>query len=285
MFDKVTLGIRGDLNLLKKRILENPSCNTSVSFVGKRKKDEIHYIYFETKNDLYSLDQFLNVLSEYIIDRYEPQFIKRLLQEGFPTLSPVHQREVLRAAERFADDLEIGYQARKQSILLSLYDYLREDSVMLLDGFVAFRLKHYEAILELLTDRLVENCITQREYEDFIGLLKYFVNIQENRPHLVHVVISVNGSYTLVSESGENITERCLSDFVDCGNIPDNTNFDDLLISMLITLAPENIAIHNSEQIRNKELFQTIKRVFDGHLAYCTGCDICAVKNSKTKKM
>ena len=285
MFDKVTLGIRGDLKPLKKRILENPYCSASVTFAGKRIKDEIRYIYFETENDVFLLDQFVNLLAEYIIDRYEPQFIKRLLQEGYPTLSPVHQREVLHSAEHFADDPEIGRKARKQSILLSLYDYLREDSVMLLEGFVAFRLKDYEAILETLTERLVEECITQKEYEDFIGLLKYFVNMQENRPHLVHLVIIADGSYALLSETGENITQRCLADFIDVEDLSCRANFDDLLISMLITLAPENIALHNCEHFRNKELLQTIKRVFDGHLIYCAGCELCTVKSTKSTKV
>lgn len=282
MFDKVTLGIRGDLNFLKKRIMENPNCIPAVSFAPSGNQNGNHYIYFEANDDLYLLDQFLNVLAEYIIDRYEAQMLKRLLHEDYPTLSPAQKREVLRGAELYTDDPEIGYSARKQAVLLSLYDYLREDSVMLLDGFVAFRLKEYESMLENMSERLVDGCITQREYEDFISLLKYFVNIQESRPSLTHVVVTVDERYELLSESGENITGRCLSDFVDCNDIPENANFDDLLISMLITLAPESIMVHNADQIRNKELFQTIRRVFDGRLAYCTGCDLCAAKSATT---
>ncbi len=285
MFDKVTLSIRGDLNPLKKRLLENPCCSTSVTFSGKRKKDDIQHIYFDAGDDLFTLDQFLNVLAEYIIDRYEPRFIERLLQEGFPTLLPAGHREVLRSVKDFADDCEVGKSARKQSILLSLYDYLRDSSEMLLDGFVAFRLKDYEAILETLTERIVEECITQHEYEDFIGLLKYFVNIQENRPRLTHLVITADGSYALISETGENITERCLAEFIDSEEFPPDANFDDLLISMLITLAPQNIALHNSEHFRNKELLQTIKRVFDGHVTYCRGCELCSVKSSTNTKI
>lgn len=282
MYDKVTLGMRGDLNFLKKRILENSDCIRAVSFSPAEKKNEVHTICFRVNDDLFLLDQFMNVLAEYIIERYEPQLLSRLLTESYPQLSAAQKREVLRTKERCSDDPDIGYNARKQAVLLSLYDYLREDSCLLLDGFVSFRLKEYEMMLKTVCERLVEDCITRHEYEDFIGLLKYFVSIQEARPQLVHVLVTIDGRYELFAQNGENITERCLSDFIDVSDIPSNANFDDLLISMLITLAPKSIVVHNAEQIRNKELFQTIRRVFDGHLIYCTGCEICAAKSVTT---
>ncbi len=282
MFDKVTLGIRGDLNFLKQKLLQNSPQIPSVSFSALDDSTGFYFVCFEPKNDLHTLDQFISVLAEYIIDRYEPQMIKRLLKESYPSLPPAQKRNILRGIEVYADDPDIGYSARKKAVVLSLYDYLREDSDMLLDGFVAFRLKEYESMLENMVERLVDDCITQREYEDFIDLLKYFVSVQEIRPSLAHVVVTIDGRYCIVSEQGENITQRCLSDFVDCSNIPENTNFDDLLISMLITLAPQKIMVHNAENIRNPELFQTIKQVFAGQIAYCTGCEICAVKSMTT---
>lgn len=287
MFDKVTLEIRGDLNPLKKRLLENPSCSSSVAFSGSRKKDSIHSVEFDSQNDLFALDQFLNVLAEYILERYEMSKMEHLLREEYPSLPLAGRREMLRCVKQFEDDCEIGREVRKQAILLSLYDYLRDNSEMLLEGFVTFRLREYESLLERLAERVAEACMTQREYEDFIGLLKYFVNLQENRPHLTHLVVVADGSYALLSEAGENITERCLAEFTEEDEIPEVADFDDLLISMLITLAPRNILLHNAEAFRNKELLNTMQRVFDGHFLCCKGCDLCrmwqAKKNQHTK--
>ena len=67
--------------------------------------------------------------------------------------------------------------------------------------------------------------------------------------------------YTVLDENNEDITEKCIADFGGVEETP-YENFDDLLISVLITLAPEKIVIHNGENIKNRELFDTIKRVF-----------------------
>ncbi len=278
MFNKVSLGIRGDLNLFKKHISQCSVPGHQILFNSPQNKDELCVIEFVLNNDLKLLDKVLNTLSEYIIERYEQQFINRILSEEYTYLSPKQKREIISSISTISDDPVLGYRPRKQAVLLSLYDYLREDSFMLLDGFVAFRLKEYETLLGAAIKQLVEECITRHEYENFISLLKYFVNIQEPRPKLTHIYVLPDGRYELFSEQGENITKKCLSDFVDTDDIPENANFDDLLISMLITLAPKNIVVHNHKEIKNKELFTTITRVFDDKMLNCDGCSLCTKK-------
>ena len=282
MFNKISLGIRGDLNLLKKHLHQCNVPGNQILFASQKNKDDLYVIEFTLNNDLKLLDKVLNTLSEYIIERYEHKFINRILSEEYTYLSPKQKREVIRSISSISDDPVLGYRPRKQAVLLNLYDYLREDSFMLLDGFVAFRLKDYETLLSSAVARLVEECITRHEYENFIGLLKYFVNIQEPRPNLTHVYVLPDGRYELFSEQGENITKKCLQDFVDTDDIPENANFDDLLISMLITLAPKNIVVHNHKEIKNKELFTTITRVFDEKILNCEGCSLCAKKQVLT---
>ncbi len=279
MPDEVVLEVRGDLNGLKKRMAEFAVLNSSVRFIPASSKDDIHTVLFQTGEDAFRFEHFMQLISEYIIERYEAPLLRRILTEKYPQLSATHTREILRSIECFSDDHRLGFSARKAAVLSSLNDYLSENNTMLIDGFVSFRLKDYEALLEVLAEKLVENCITRHEYEDFINLLRYFVSIQNVRPSIVHISVTVDGRYELFSEEGEDITDRCLSDFVDPEDVPDNANHDDLLISMLITLAPKHIRVHHAEQIRNRELFRTIRRVFSGSLSYCTGCDMCTIKS------
>jgi putative sporulation protein YtxC len=51
--------------------------------------------------------------------------------------------------------------------------------------------------------------------------------------------------------------------------------YDDLLISSLITLAPNRIIIHPSHNITKKEIINTIEKVFSGKVEICSGCKIC----------
>ena len=87
---------------------------------------------------------------------------------------------------------------------------------MLLDGFVAFRLKEYETLLGAAIKQLVEECITRHEYENFISLLKYFVNIQEPRPELTHVYVLPDGTYELFLDSARELCRERMVPVCDC---------------------------------------------------------------------
>ena len=150
-----------------------------------------------------------------------------------------------------------------------------------MEGLVTFRMKEYEALLTQAAEQLFDIYLTHKEYEEFIELLRYFVNVQSARPHLTHLIVHSRGMYTILNEDKEDITAECISDFARPEEISTD-NFDDLLISMLITLAPEKIIVHNSVDIKNAELFDTINKVF-GKVEYCTGCEMCGVKAAQCK--
>ena len=221
-------------------------------------------------------DECVSALADYIIEKYERPIINKIIRESCGKMSSVQKKFVLDGIARYNTDELIGYEARKRLICDRLCDYLAENRPgLFLDGFVSFRLKEYEGLLEEMVEVLSEDYLTEREYDEFIGLLRYFVSIQKQRPALAGVLVRTDGVYEIFNSGGENITRKCLADFVSEDAAARNVNFDDLLISMLITLAPEKIIIHNGDKIKNNELFETIKRVFDGNVTYCPGCGLC----------
>ncbi len=275
LFEQITLGVSGDTNLIKTRLYNRPEGVLPVSYAKDEESEPVTYISFEPSGDLHALDSYLHVVAEYIIERYETRILRRILEEQYKELSLVQKREILKRVPCYLDDPEVGYGARKQTVVLSLYDYFKEESLMHIDGFVTFRLKEYEALLVQLAEKLAEDYLTMREYEEFIDLLKYFVNIQENRPDNVHICIEKAGGYRLLDHSGLDITAGSFADFVEGEVLLTEDVYDDLLISVLITLAPKEIVVHNKKAIKNKELFTTIERVFDGKVTYCGGCSFC----------
>lgn len=275
MSNRITLGVNGDTNLIKSRLYNHPKCVFPISITKDRDEQTITYIHFDPTDDIFVLDQYVNVLSEYMIERYETRILKRILDEEYGYLSPLKKRELLKNISRFTDDPEFGYEARKRAIILSIYDYLKEDKTMLIDGFVSFRLKEYELLLCKMTERFIDQYTAQKEYEEFIELLKYFVNVQGMRPENVQICVKEKDGYRILNESGSDITEKCFADFLEGECLLTEEMYDDLLISILITLAPKNILVHGSENIKNKELFKTITRVFDGNIHYCAGCALC----------
>ncbi len=275
MSSRITLGVNGDTNLIKSRLYNHPKCVFPISITKDRDEQTITYIHFDPTDDMFILDQYVNVLAEYMIERYETKLLKRILEEDYSDLSSLKKRELLKNISRFTDDPEFGYEARKRAIALSVYDYLKEDRTMLIDGFVSFRLKEYELLLYKMTERFIEQYTAQKEYEEFIGLLKYFVNVQSVRPEMVQICVKEKEGYRILNESGTDITEKCFADFLEGEFLLTEETYDDLLISILITLAPKNITVHGSENIKNKELFKTIKSVFAGNIHDCAGCPFC----------
>ena len=276
MNETISLGVGGDINLIKSRILSNPDCIFPVSITKDTKEDTITYFNLEYNEDIRILDKYLNVLAEYVIDRYETPILRRITEEKYGYLSQKAKRDVIKNVILFSDDKKLGYNARKKCVLLSLYDCLKEGKKMFLDGFVSFRLKEYESMLSELIERLVDDYNTKQEYEEFIELLKYFVSVQEPRPDILNVTVLKNGGYKIENDKGEDITAKSLSEFVQGAAILTTEEYDDVLISVLITIAPKKIIVHRAENIKNRDLFLTIKKVFE-KVEHCTGCDLCLV--------
>lgn len=258
MEDFIELKLKNDKALLNEQIVSLKAFPIKVS---ENENKEISVIYFLNGNDgLY--DKFMTCLSEFVIKRYEKKLLKRIISTKWNDFIEFQLFDVLEKITEIDDDEYIGYELRLNTVKKELYEYFKSDRRGRLTGLVQFRLPEYIDILEKCAERLVEIFYTQREYEEFIGLLKYFVNVQGERPRLVHLYVNKQGMYTVLDENNEDITEECIEDFGGVEEIP-KENFDDLLISVLITLAPEKIVIHNGENIKNKELFDTIKKVFE----------------------
>lgn len=213
----------------------------------------------------------IQALSRFIIDKYEKGCLGKIINQNYCYYSPFERSAILKT---FEHDGAGEMPERVNIIREQLSEYLNTKDEIQLDGFVNFRLKEYKKRLEALVDKAVESFLTKREYQEFIKLLKFFVSLQQNREPHVHVVAEMGGYYTIYNQMLMEITFRCALDFgLDIGG--EKINYDDLLISSLITLAPHKITLHNSDRIKKIEVLETINKVFPGAVALCPGCSLC----------
>jgi len=232
-----------------------------------------------------------NALADYIIRQYEERLIARIINSNFGYFNAAEKKEILARAlnvirnedKSFINSL---FQIRRRNVIVRrLMDYFDNSNSIILDGFVNFRLKDYMKDLEDIVDKAVDDFLMEREYREFIRLLRYFVEIQEPKIDTVHVIVGYDNKYMLLDGSRKEITNECIQEYVN--EITEGEiNYDDLLVSSLITFAPRKVIIHSMGQFRNKELMETIKNVFYGRVIICQGCDICSMKmaKSETKK-
>lgn len=129
-----------------------------------------------------------------------------------------------------------------------------------IDGFVTFRMKDFVKDVKKDIANTVNELRVEKEYNEFINLLKYFVEIQRPKIETIHIHCK-SGGYKLMDGNGQLIDNRLMESLAKevCEK---GVNNDDLLVSTLITLAPGNIIIHNYGLFNNRELLQTINRVF-----------------------
>lgn len=229
-----------------------------------------------------------NVLADYIIRRYEQKLIERIINSNYCYFSPMERKEILKYALNILMNEEKAFlnsyfQIRRRNMIIHrLLDYFENSNNIILDGFVNFRLKDYVRDLEDIVDKAVDDFLMEREYREFIRLLRYFVDLQDQGFSEIHVIASFDGRYILLDETKREITNECIKEF--SSEISgDDINHDDLLVSSLITLAPRKITIHGVGQFKNKELLETIKNVFCGKVFLCGGCEICAEKAAKNE--
>lgn len=229
-----------------------------------------------------------DALADYIVNKYEEKLIKRTINSNYCYFCSSDKKEIsnfamsnLRSEEK--NFLHSILQMRRRNIIVQkLIDYFEGSNTLMIDGFVNFRLKEYIKDLEEITDKAVDDFLMEKEYREFVRLLRYFVDVQEPKFEIIHIVIDYYGKYVLVDDTGREITYECIQEFID--EISDGEiNYDDLLVSSLITLAPKQILIHGVERFKNKELIETIKNVFWSKVRICNECDICVsvILNSK----
>lgn len=261
---------------------------------------EMHFIKCvirDEDNSSYSIEQIrrsfnvyaANILYQVIVDNYQIDTINRIMKNNYQYFKDDETNEISKKCAAIlngtstssSEDYSI-YINRKNAIVSRLYEYINENTDIILEGFLRFRLKEFNNELEDVIDKVVEEYLIEREYNEFIKLLKYFVEIQESRIAVVNIVINVDGSYCMYDDSCREITEEILKELTG-ENLNGDKNYDDLLVSALITMAPRYIIIHNISNIRNKEVVETIKNVFCERVKTCQGCDLCISKNPAHK--
>ncbi len=227
-----------------------------------------------------------NALADYVINEYEEKLLIRLINSNYGYFNSTEKKDILRISQKNIrnDDkvfLNTLFQIRRRNMIVKRFiEYFESSSSIILDGFINFRLKDYIKELEDIIDNAVDDFLIEREYKEFIRLLKYFVEIQESKFNVVHVVMQSDEQYMLLDEKKHLITNECMQDFL--YELPETEiNHDDLLVSSLITLAPKNIVIHNWEKFKNQKLLDTIKNIFSGKVVLCSGCGICEYNLAK----
>lgn len=240
---------------------------------------------FKDKFNLY----ISNILYDIVVDEFGRKDILKFLSDTYfflkaDEISKLKQLsiEALKSNSRIVDEDSIYCLNKKNTIVDKICDCIEENKMININGFITFRMKEFKEDLECIIDKVVEKYMVEREYDEFVKLLKYFVEIQDSKIDEVNIIIKKNGEYEIRDKLGNNIFEDFISDLQDVDNIG-SSNIEDIIISGLITNAPEKIVIHCIENSINRELIETIKNVFTSRVEICSKCEMCKKEKIKEK--
>lgn len=233
-----------------------------------------------------------NIIYDIVIDEFYEKDILAFLSDEYFFLKYEELEEirleslkVLKGKMTIIDENSIFCINKRNDILDKISNCINENNEINIEGFITFRIRELLDDLESIIDKVVEKYMVDKEYNEFIKLLKYFVEIQESKIDYLSIIIDNDGKYIIKDKEGD-ITESFFKDLkaLKCSkNI--NSDLDDVLISALITNSPDKIVIHCAENCRNSELIDTIEKVFTDRVEFCNSCSICKSVKSNLNRV
>jgi len=163
---------------------------------------------------------------------------------------------------------------RRNAILNKLLDYIATTDMIIIKGFIMFRLKDYLVELAEIVDKAVDSFLLEKDYNEFILLLRRLTKTNESKVDFVHVVFYPEGFFKLFDKRRKVIKSGLLEKAGDEQD-QEELSYDDLLINLLVSLVPKKIIFHSCGNERTAVVKKMIRDIFSGQLKECTGCYLC----------
>lgn len=213
------------------------------------------------------------VLADYLVEEWEQVLLTGLVKRDFSYFNDEEQAKILSVSERLLNSEELYQLSRRVKLREVIQKFLESSRHINADGFVRFRLQSYVEELRDTVSKAVDEYLVEKEYSEFIRLLRYFVEIQDPKLPLVHVVMTPQGSCQVFDDKHQQLHHEYLENS-QIERDPE-VSYEDLLISALITIAPENIVLHVESFRQRPEMCETIRNIFEGRVTECASCDLC----------
>ena len=242
--------------------------------------------YNERVKDIINL-YISNILYKVVLNEYKEKEMFNYLTENYFFLK---QEEIIELEEEimrvFLENKSLNFDNliyclnKVNSIIEKIKDCLEENTEINIDGFIRFRMKELREDIESIIDKVIEGYMVEKEYKEFIKLLKYFVEIQESKIEEINIVINEAGNYSIVDRNKKDIFDEFMKELIEY-KLDSDVKIEDIIISGLITNSPKKVIIHGKDNCNNKEFMDTIENVFENKVSFCNGCVLCVEKQVK----
>ncbi|GFZ82050.1 hypothetical protein GCM10008018_29740 [Paenibacillus marchantiophytorum] len=175
-----------------------------------------------------------------------------------------------------------GRLRRKQVLSDQLVLALEEAPQLSLDGFILFRMQDYLDELREIAEYAIDEFMMDRQYQEFISLLQYFVYIQEAKIPVAHLIHKGGHEFIILNDRLELIDANEFDASFKMEVLEKDINFEDMIVSTLITVSPANIYIHTRDP--DMTIIKTIRQIFEDRTTVCAYCRTCDIYLGEAKK-
>ena len=230
-------------------------------------------VHYRGENDNEFIHEISCILSCLVIDELEEKFLKNIILKNYFYFNNNERKHILNICFNiFADDFTSNFDKKYNCLINCFESYLKENKAIILKGFINFRLKEYIKILDEIVDEAVNTFVIEKEYLEFVSLLKLYINSQNSTCDIVHLIYSNETSILLdenkniIDTSKEIFKAKYLSDITFSSN--------DYALNTLLNILPKKIYIHLIDNLVD-EFIQTLALIFENRVEICTDCNIC----------
>lgn len=239
----------------------------------------VHYRGNDNKKFIHEISCILSCL---VIDELEESFFKKIILKNYFYFNSTEIKQILEMCfDILTDDFNTYFDKKYNCLISDFETYLTNNKSIILTGFINFRIKDYMMILENIVDEAVNTFIIEKEYLEFVSLLKMYINSQNCNCEIVHLIY--NNENSILLDENKNIIN--ISDDIFKAKYLSDITFssNDYALNSLLTLIPKKIYIHLIDNVID-EFIHTIGLIFENRTEICTDCDICKIyKNNKIK--
>lgn len=237
----------------------------SYKFFSKYNNIIIHY---KGENSELFYTKLSTVLSYLVIDFFEKNIIKRILHTEFFYFSNFEINEIIKIFYNLIEPSEdFNFQNRKLILFNIFYNYVTVNKNLYLSGFITFKTKSYINVLNELIDTSVNKFIIEKEYNEFISILKYYISSQFSKTKIIHIVhyydkfVILDENQNPIDTNIYTLNNKYISDI----SFSDN----DYILNALLELIPEKIIVHTELNFYD-EFLNTLKLIFENRIIFCS---------------
>jgi hypothetical protein len=188
-------------------------------------------------------------IAEFVISELEPGMLASIIRKKYRN----HSLAESAAIEKYCHDLLHGKEwdglgtrfldadrlRRKGKVAAEIERYLQDHTELNITGFATFRLEPYRRELTEVVEYALDEYVLDKQYQEFISLLKYFVFLQDTKVPMIHLLHKGGHDFILYDESFK-------------------------LLDTIHTRQPE------------MQVIRTIETIFDQRVTVCVQCVSCS---------